>query len=118
MIDRDREQVRQMPTPSYAILPSRTASPSSRFVDAVAGHRDDLPLGLQRAHPAQHVLGIGACEGRHTYGQFAQTGVVAGLDLRSGDGCRAGIGEAEPATHVDNRCARLSQSQRIRDLLL
>ena len=68
-----------------------------RVVDAVAGHRDDGAVGLQRAHDAQLVLGAGAGEHLGLRGQRPRARHrPACVELGAGDDVRR-VGQAELA---------------------
>ena len=56
-----------------------------RVVHAVAGHRHDLPVGLDRLHQPQLVLGAGAREDVDVAHRLLQRRLVHLLDLGAGD---------------------------------
>ncbi len=69
-----------------------------RVVDAVAGHGDDLAVGLQRGDDAQLVLGAGAGKDVAVADDAAQRVVVGGFQFGTGDDLER-IGRAD--AHLD-----------------
>ena len=66
-------------------------------VHAVAGHGDDLALGLERAHQAQLLLGFDAGENVRGARGAAQLDVVQGRQFAAGEGAVVGSGDADLA---------------------